>query len=426
MIRDRTSGKIKAIGTEEELQKMMDDEETRIILGECYEKIIWFIKDYIDMREENYPLVALWIIGTYFHKSFSAYPYLFVNAMRGSGKTRLLQIIKELSWNGELLTSVREASLFRSAGNNTICIDEFEGIMKKENAGLREILNASYKRGMTIKRMKKTKNVGGEGYEVEEFEPYTPIVMANIWGVEEVLGDRCISIILEKSEKLHLVKKLEDFQNSDFTREIRQKLGQCSLCSVVSPRNINKLWNNYINDIYINYTLTTLNTYITLKNEEKVEKNTEKNGVVSEVLLSFFNKVHETDINGRNLELFMPLFIIAHSFSENILKTILEISKIMNEEKKTEERTESRDVMLFNFVAMQDNKKGQFIEITELLNMFKNYVHDDDKDFQWLNTKWLGRALKRLSLIVEKRRMYNGMQVILDVEKAKQKQEIFN
>jgi len=61
-------------------------DEVKIKLGESYEDIILFLKDYIDMKEENYPLLALWIIGTYFHKSFSTFPYLFVNAMRGSGR----------------------------------------------------------------------------------------------------------------------------------------------------------------------------------------------------------------------------------------------------------------------------------------------------------------------------------------------------
>jgi len=36
---------------------------------------------------------------------------------------------------------------------------------------------------------------------IEEFAVYCPIAMANIRGMENVLGDRCISLILEKSSK---------------------------------------------------------------------------------------------------------------------------------------------------------------------------------------------------------------------------------
>ena len=400
----------------------------KIKLGTAYEDIILFLKDYIDMREENYPLVALWIIGTYFHKSFTTFPYLFVNAMRGSGKTRLLGIITALSWKGELLTSVREASLFRSAGNNTICIDEFEGIMKKENAGLREILNASYKKGMKIKRMKKVKNTEGEGYAVEEFEPYTPICMANIWGMEEVLGDRCIKIMLEKSDKTHLTNKMEDFYNNEEIDTIKCKLTQCSLCSVELSRNIKKKWNRFIGDIYTYHTLTTLTTYTTQETQESnpifgVEKCIVK-PIIYEKELDFFKKISENAISGRYLELFMPLYIISNFFSKVVLNQILKITKNLHEESKLQERTESKDVMVYQFVAMQDDD-GNYIDMIELLQKFKQYVHNDEQDYQWVNSQWLGRALQRLGLVLNKRRLANGMQIVLDIKKAKQKVEIF-
>ena len=406
----------------EELDKI------KIELGESYEEIILFLKDYIDMREENYPLLALWIIGTYFHKSFTTFPYLFVNAMRGSGKTRLLGIIKALSWNGELLTSVREASLFRSAGQNTICIDEFEGIMKKENAGLREILNASYKKGMTIKRMKKIKNAEGEDYAVQEFEPYTPIAMANIWGMEEVLGDRCIKIMLEKSSKSHLNSKMEDFYNNDEIDAITNKLTRCSLCGVELSQNINKKWNSFIGDIYILHTQTTLNTDNTPLTREVspifgVEKCIDK-PLIYEKELVFFKKISGIEIVGRYLELFMPLYILANMFSPVVLNKILKITKKLHEESKLEERTESKDVMVYQFVAMQEDN-GEYEDMVQLLNMFKQYVHDDEHDFQWVNGQWLGRAFKRLNLVVDKRRLRNGMQVVLDIKKAIQKVEMF-
>jgi len=403
-------------------------DEVRIMLGESYEDIILFLKDYIDMKEENYPLLALWIIGTYFHKSFYTFPYLFVNAMRGSGKTRLLGIIKSLSWNGELLTSVREASLFRSAGNSTICIDEFEGIMKKENAGLREILNASYKKGMTIKRMKKSKDKDGEGYVVEEFEPYTPIVMSNIWGMEEVLGDRCIKIMLEKSNKKYLTNKMEDFHENDKIDAIKSKLTRCSLCGVVSSQKIHKKWNSFIGDIYSYTTLTTQATHNTPINKGNGEIFGVERCIVKPLIyekeLEFFKKVKKTSISGRYLELYFPLYIISNTFSQNVLKKILQITGKMYEDSKTEERTESRDVMVYQFVAMQDDN-GEYEDMIDLLNQFKKYVHDDEHDFQWVNSQWLGRAFKRLNLVVDKRRLRSGIQVTLDIKKAVQQVEMF-
>jgi hypothetical protein len=91
------------------------------------------------LRDDYYNIVALWIIGTYVHDNFSSYPYLFFNVMRGSGKSRLMGLVASLSKNGSVLISMSESVLFRTAKGRTLCIDEFEGINKKENQALREL-----------------------------------------------------------------------------------------------------------------------------------------------------------------------------------------------------------------------------------------------------------------------------------------------
>src|SRR3989304_10160453 len=71
-------------------QEQQRTDDLKISLGICYENIIEVIKKYMDMPEEQIKIVSVWIIGTYFHDCFDTYPFLFLNAMRGSGKTRLL------------------------------------------------------------------------------------------------------------------------------------------------------------------------------------------------------------------------------------------------------------------------------------------------------------------------------------------------
>jgi hypothetical protein len=202
---------------------------------------------YMDMEDSEKRIVAIWIIGTWMHDKFQSYPYLFINAIRGSGKTRLLKIIKSFSNEGDLLNSLTEAVLFRTKG--TLCIDEFEGINRKGNENLRELLNSAYKTGTKVKRMTKKKDITGEKMVVEEFSPYRPIALANIWGMEDVLGDRCIQIILEKSgkmEKTRLVEMWEYEKEFENFLEVAKKLRLCSLCSLCSIKNIYLEWNNYI------------------------------------------------------------------------------------------------------------------------------------------------------------------------------------
>ena len=56
-----------------------------------YVQVKEILREYMDLDERYYSLVSVWIIGTYFHKQFPSYPYLFFNAMKGSGKTRMLK-----------------------------------------------------------------------------------------------------------------------------------------------------------------------------------------------------------------------------------------------------------------------------------------------------------------------------------------------
>ncbi len=392
-------------GEEEIKEEELSPEEVKEKLREIYDQINEILREYLDLREDYYSLIALWIMGTYLHKEFKSYPYLYINAMRGSGKTRLLELISILSKDGELLTSLKEAVLFRTANDATFCIDEFERVSGKEKAGLRELLNSAYKKGMKVKRMKKQ----GDEQVVEEFFVYAPIAMANIWGMDEVLGDRCIPLILEKSSVVKITKKVEDFDENELISLVKSShnLIKCSLCSVVTVKHLYRAWNNYINDKYIaptpNYTQHKQhNTTLTTLQQE-----------------SLFNKIEEKDISGRNLELFFPLFIIADVIGEEILKNILEIATRIVGEKKTEEQTESKDVMLIDFVSQQDH--SDFIPVKELTEKFKEFLKEDEEEGKWTNTKWVGRALRRLNLIRSKRRLGRGVEIILDVEKAKKK-----
>jgi len=375
----------------------LNEEETKKLLQLIYKELIVTLKKFCDLKEEMYPIIAMWIIGTYIHDEFETFPYLFFNAMRGSGKTRILRLIAALSKNGELLGSMSESVLFRTAKESTMCIDEFEQVNSQEKQSLREFLNSAYKKGQKIKRMKKTKeDYVVEDYVVEEFEVYTSICMANIWGMEEVLGDRCITIVLEKSNRPIITKLVEDFGDDPQITTLKNNLSliECSLCNVVMPQNIVRNWNNYILQKYTNppnhtiTTNTTSNTYTTKTTHTTT--NTQ-----------FYDKIDGIGIEGRHFELTFPLFVIARflgSFDE-----FLVIVKKMIDEKKVEDYVESKDVQLFDFVSGQDHMN--FISITKLTNKFREFIGVDDKEETFVNSRWMGRALKRLVLIREKTRI---------------------
>jgi len=390
---------------EEKPKEVMSEEETKELLKEIYEEIIHVLKKFCDVKEEYYSIIALWIIGTYMHDTFDTFPYLYFNAMKGSGKTRSLRLVSALSNNGELLGSMSESVLFRTAKGTTMCIDEFEQVNSQEKQSLRELLNSAYKKGQKIKRMKKTK----DGYEVETFEVFTSICMANIWGMEEVLGDRCLTIMLQKSNKPFITKLIENFQKDEEITTLKSKLNRisCSLCMYVVSKDIEKGWNNYILTKYKSDTqhITTYSTLTTL----------------TTLNYTFYDKIDEIGIDGRHFELTFPLLAIARyldSFDDFLL-----IVKNIVQEKKTEDFLESKDVQLFDFVSQQDGMN--FISISRLTNQFRIFIGVSEKEEDYVNSKWFGRALKRLALIREKVRKMGGVEVILDVTNAKKKMEMF-
>lgn len=416
-------------------------EEERQILEFMYYEIISVLKDYLVMEEHQYKIIALWILGTYSHESYNTFPLLFFNAMRGSGKTRTLRLISALGAGGDgsVQNNLTEAVLFRIPRGKTTCIDEVEQISNKEKATLRELLNAAYKKGMKVCRMKKSHKKNPETGKLEEaqiaeeFEPYFPIALANINGLDEVLADRAITLILEKSDNPLVTKKIEDFEINIKIKWIKLTLMGfgVEVYRCMSKKYYEK-WNfwlksrgNYTN--YIHYIHNTNNTNYTnlsaINNYIQANLTTPQN-LDSDTLL-FFEKLDGAGIAGRNFELFSPLLILAKFINDNIFEDIFGVVKEMVGEKKSVEY-ESKDVSLYEFVLNQENVlNGEFISVKEVTNQFRKFTNEEENEDRWLNDKWMGKALKRLNLVLDKRRMRSGMEVRLNYGKAREKLKIF-
>lgn len=373
-------------------------------LLDIYNRIIERLKFYCDLNEEYYNIVALWVIGTYFHKEFETYPYLFINAMRGSGKSRLLKLIAFLSRNGKVENDMSEAVLFRTAKDKTFCIDEFENIGSKEKGTLRTLLNSAYKKGTIVERARKVKST--EDYVVEKFELYAPICMANIWGMESVLSDRCITLILEKSNDPMKTKLMEIFDYDEVLKQIKVDLSVGCEVYVGSNTIINtyKEWNLHLHTLYTTYTIHTQPT------------------------LTFFDKVLATSLNSRHLELFFPLLLVTQKIDEKLTEITLQTADKIIKEKKDEDILNDKDISLIEFVSEMD-PIDDFIQIKYITESYKNFLEDDEetkkKKMDWLSNEWMGRALKRLVLIRQKRRIGRGIEILIDYDKAKNKIKMF-
>lgn len=365
---------------------------------EAYRNLIEILKKYCDWKESYYPIVACWIIGTYFHDKMITYPYLYFNASKESGKSRSVRLITYLSKDGELVNSMTEAVLFRTKG--TLGIDEFERASRKGNENLLELLNSAYKKGVKVKRMKKKKTPEGEEQVVENFDVFRPIVLANIWGMDSVLEDRVLPMYLEKTTRSEVSNLLEIWE---FDKKLQKTLeilkGECSLCNVVSLQNIYVDWNEYL-----------INNYITT-------------GTNNYIKLHLFEKIVKSGIKARMLELSLPLIIVADMIEESVVDEVIKSLKEISLEKSNEAFLENKDVLLVDMIS-QESLPTKFQSIRTITEKFKQFGMFSDKD-EWINEKWVGRAIKRMLLAKEKKRTERGVEVLLDVEKALDKIKMF-
>jgi len=384
---------------------------------ECYHKIINAHKHYLDWKGDEIVLQSIWDLATYTYKAFNSFPYRFITAMKGSGKTRLLKLTEALAWQGKLTTGMSDSSLFRAAAENTLIFDESEAIGKKEKSSQRLILNSGYKKGAKIILTQEKVTKEGKRYEPKEFDVYSPKMIANIWGIEEVLGDRCISSILEKSNNPSQTKLIEDFDTNPYFAEIKRTLEAISVgwCSVVLVNKCIEKWNSYITTKYTP-THTTHNTllYTTIHNLN-----------ITEEEQLFFDKIDAINLDGRNLELFFPLLITAQFLGDDILNNLLRIAKEKIHEKKEDDYYVSKDVAVYDFVSRQESSIG-LQSITDLFLAFKSFYETADEGTgEVYNVISFGKAITRLNLALDKKRKNRGIEVILDVAKAKEKMKIF-
>lgn len=162
--------------------------ESIALLIEKLRSLVWF------EDERWYPVIAVWSAGTYLFPAFPAYPYLQQTGEKGSGKTKLHDVLECTAFNALKVIDPTPAVLFRlvHALRPTLLIDEAEKMNTEEGQEVRGIINAGYKRGATVPRCE------GEGHELKFFEVYGPKCLAGIRGLGAVTEDRCITVVMFK------------------------------------------------------------------------------------------------------------------------------------------------------------------------------------------------------------------------------------
>jgi len=170
-------------------------------LKTTFDSIISITKKYIDLHDDiDYALLAAWIVGTYYHPIFSAYPFLHIKAPKRSGKSQCLNVLSQLSFNAvKARPSLAALSDTVDALRGTYLIDQADSLSRKGSEELLDVLADSYKKSGGKRRIVNFDKKRGR--EVLEFETYGPKAFASIKELPEDLRDRCVVIPLIRSKK---------------------------------------------------------------------------------------------------------------------------------------------------------------------------------------------------------------------------------
>lgn len=159
-----------------------------------WQEIRLFILDHLDLPDDRlYSVITSWIFCTWIWEDIPVVPYLFFYGTKNSGKTRGLEILKELCYRGILGSTVSTAALYRiiQKFHPTILLDEADSWTREKRQEIIGILNSGYRKGSLAIRCATGKNTENE---VQYFDVFGFKAIAGTEGLKETLESRCIII----------------------------------------------------------------------------------------------------------------------------------------------------------------------------------------------------------------------------------------
>ena len=168
----------------------------------------WIDRYSVHLSEHEARVMALWAAHTWVVMGFYTTPRLiFSSATKGSGKTRQLELLENLTCSPKLTADTTPAVLFRTIEKGheqgrppTILFDEADATFNEFGGGkqdqLRGLANSGYKQGGTAERC-----VGNDN-EVKTFHTFAPVAFAGIAGnMPDTIVSRAITLEMRKRKR---------------------------------------------------------------------------------------------------------------------------------------------------------------------------------------------------------------------------------
>ena len=177
---------------------------TASTVSECDPKRLWnevknFIAEHVDLADEKlYDVLTAWVFATWIPERFSVIGYLKINAPKASGKTRLMETLRQISYRGIKSSDVSNSAMYRiiEKWHPTLFFDESEIYNKGLREDIQGLFNSGYSRGDFIIRVKDPQTD-----ELSFFETYGFKVFAGTETLRDTLESRCIHVNMMKNTR---------------------------------------------------------------------------------------------------------------------------------------------------------------------------------------------------------------------------------
>lgn len=172
-------------------------------LGTLLSDVEGFLKRFVTFTTPHQAVaVALWVAHVYAIEAANTTPYLRLkSATPEAGKSTLLEVLYLLlgETRAELVANTSPAVLYRLLDESTVALlfDETDNTLarRKDDASrdLLGLINAGYRRGMTVMRME-----GSRTFKVRRFKVFGPKALAGINDLADTIESRCIPVVLRR------------------------------------------------------------------------------------------------------------------------------------------------------------------------------------------------------------------------------------
>lgn len=175
---------------------------------------------------EGATFCALWVAHTHAFEAATVTPYLAITSPeKGSGKTRLLEVLELLVREPWMLASISASALFRLVASErvTLLIDETDSIFRERSARadeLRGLINAGYRESGKAVRVEGV----GRGGKIGKYPVFCPKALAGIGSLPDTIADRSIVIRLERRMQIEWSTRWRTQTASEESEPIRKKL----------------------------------------------------------------------------------------------------------------------------------------------------------------------------------------------------------